>query len=100
MWSATHNNSSVVFVSQSSIQSNTVQHFGLKKRIMTVKNINGLSKKDMVFNDWCKPLRVDPETFKVFIPIDDPDNLGLEKEIELISQPAKTLPLTRRYFFF
>jgi len=98
MWSATHSNSSLVFVSYASVKTNHVQHFGLKKRIVTVKNINKLGKKDMIYNNWCKPIRVDPQSFKVFIPIEGKD--GKEHPTEVTSAPAKTLPLSRRYFFF
>jgi len=52
----------------------------------------------MVYNNWCKPVRVDVKHFKVFIPMEDEN--GVEKETELVALPAKTLPLTRRYFFF
>ena len=87
-----------MFVSYAAVKTNRVQHFGLKKRIITVKHMRSVGKRDMVYNNWCKPLRVDPDTFKVFIPIDTED--GKEEEIELVCEPAKTLPLARRYFMF
>jgi urease alpha subunit len=76
-----------------------VQHFGLKKRIITVKGLRALGKKDMIFNDWCKKVRVDPDSFKVFVPIYNPVT-DKEEEVEVTCEAAKTLPLTKRYFFF
>eukprot|EP01126_Amoeba_proteus_P066297 TRINITY_DN9563_c1_g1_i1.p2 TRINITY_DN9563_c1_g1~~TRINITY_DN9563_c1_g1_i1.p2 ORF type:complete len:102 (+),score=22.86 TRINITY_DN9563_c1_g1_i1:164-469(+) len=98
MWSATHRNSSLVFVSHLSVKSNSVQSLKLKKRIVTVKHNHQLGKKDMKFNSWCKPVRVDPETFKVTIPVINEN--GEEQQVEVLSEPAKTLPLTQRYFVF
>lgn len=42
----------------------------------------------MIYNNYCPNIRIDPETYEVFV-----DN-------ELITcDPAKTLPLTQKYFF-
>jgi len=98
MWSANHSASSLVFVSHASVKTNTVNHFNLKKRIVTVKGINGVKKKDMIFNNWCKPITVQPDKFKVFVPMDN--EKGEEELVELTCEPAKSLPLTKRYFFF
>ena len=58
----------------------------VSKQLLPVKGTRGLTKRDMVWNDTCPTIRVDPETFDVFV------------NGELATcEPARELPLARRY---
>ena len=47
------------------------------------------SKKDMILNNYCPKIEVNPETYEVIA------------DGELITcEPAKTLPLSQRYFMY
>ncbi|KAI1338374.1 urease [Xylariaceae sp. FL0016] len=73
---------SVLFVSQASIDSGTVSTYGLRKRVEPVKNCRGISKRDMRFNDAMPKMKVDPEKYHV-----EADGMLCTAE------PAETLPL-------
>ncbi|CBF89498.1 urease Ure [Aspergillus nidulans FGSC A4] len=80
---------SVMFVSQASLDTNTVQSYGLKKRVEAVKNCRNIGKADMKFNDTMPKMKVDPESYRV------------EADGRLCdAQPAETLPLTQDYFVY
>src|SRR5258706_2304924 len=57
--------SSIAFVSQSSLAAGTVQTYGLTKRLEPVKGCRTLTKKDLQYNDATPKIEVDPETYKV-----------------------------------
>ena len=80
---------SLAFVSQASIANGIAAGYDLDKRIEPVKRCRGIGKKDMKLNDATPAITVDPETYKVTA---DGEHLTCE--------PAKTLPLTQRYFLF
>ena len=62
---------------------------GISKYLLPVKNIRNISKKDMILNDYCPNIEVNPETYEVLA------------DGELITcEPAKTLPLAQRYFMY
>ena len=52
-----------MFVSQASIDSGTIQSYGLKKRVAAVKNCRNIRKSDMKFNATMPKMRVDPESY-------------------------------------
>ena len=58
----------------------------MKGKIMDERDI---SKKDMVFNNYCPNISVDPETYEVTAD----GNI-------LTCEPATELPLAQRYFLF
>jgi urease subunit alpha len=59
---------------------------GLSKSLLPARGTRKLSKSDMMWNDACPIIRVDPQTFDVFV--DD----------ELATfEPASVLPLVQRY---
>jgi len=61
----------------------------LGKAVVAVKDTRGLSKKDMVHNDFRPKIRVDAETYEV------------RADGELLTcEPAKSLPMAQRYFLF
>ncbi len=59
---------------------------GLSKKMLPVGGTRGLTKRDMLWNDACPKISVDPETFDVFVD-------GALATCE----PAREVPLARRY---
>jgi urease subunit alpha len=82
--------SSVTFVSQAAVNAFLPQRLGVQKRLLGVKNTrSSISKASMVLNDATPDIEVDPETYEV------------RANGELLScEPAKSLPMTQRYFLF
>ncbi len=81
------NNVSYFFVSQISLEKGHMNE--LARKLLPVKKTRTISKKDMVLNNTLPNISVDPDTYGVYI------------DGELVtSKPAKTLPLTQRYFLF
>jgi urease alpha subunit len=81
--------SSISFVSKAAADAGVRQQYGLEKVVEAVHRTRGIGKKDMVLNDACPDLKVDSETFEVTA---DGEHLTCE--------PAKVLPLARKYFLF
>ena len=66
------------------------RRLGVQKQLLAVRNTRGgISKKSMVLNDATPNIEVDPETYEVRA---DGDLLTCE--------PAKSLPMTQRYFLY
>ena len=80
---------SVVFVSQLSIDNGHVAGYHLNKKAVPVKNCRGIGKKDMKNNDLLPEIKVNAETYVV-----------TADGVELSCEPAKSLPLAQRYFLF
>ena len=81
--------SSNVFVSHISLEKETFVHSGIMKELLPVKNIRNISKKDMVYNNCCPNIEVNPETYEV------------KADGEIITcEPAESLPLAQRYFMY
>jgi urease subunit alpha len=82
--------STVTFVSQAAINGLLSQRLGVQKQLMPVKNTRGgISKASMVLNDATPNIEVDPETYEV------------RADGELLTcEPAKSLPMTQRYFLY
>ena len=82
-------NSSVVFTSKLAIEKDSLKGSKLKKELLPVENTRKISKKNMVFNDSCPKIEVNPETYEV------------KANGELITcEPANELPLAQRYFMY
>ena len=81
--------SSITFVSKNSIETGSLNNLGLAKQTIPVENTRNISKKDMIFNNFCPDISVDPETYEV----------KANGEI-LTCEPATELPLAQRYFLF
>lgn len=81
--------SSITFVSKNSIETGSLNNLGLAKQTMPVENTRNISKKDMIFNNFCPDISVDPETYEV----------KANGKI-LTCEPATELPLAQRYFLF
>jgi len=80
---------SILFVSEASMTEQGVLSYGLGKRIEAVRKCRGIGKADMKLNDATPKVTVDPKTYEVRI---DGEAIGI--------QPAKTLPLTRKFNLF
>jgi urease subunit alpha len=80
----------VTFVSQAAVDGLLGRRLGVAKQLLPVKNTRGgISKKSMVLNDATPNIEVDPETYEV------------RADGELLTcEPAKSLPMTQRYFLF
>lgn len=57
-----------MFVSQASLDTGTVQSYGLRKRVEPVKNCRNISKADMKHNGTMPKMRVDPESYVRVFP--------------------------------
>jgi urease subunit alpha len=80
---------SVIFVSGAALENPAFQNLGLKKRLEPVRATRQLRKSDMIHNDARPQIEVDSETYEV------------RADGELLTcQPAKSLPMTQRYFLF
>jgi len=80
---------SVLFVSQTSVESGVVATYNLRKRIESVKGCRTVGKKDMKFNDVMPKMKVDPERYTV------------EADGEVcVAEPAVVLPVTQRWFVY
>ena len=81
--------SSVTFVSKDSLKLGSLESLKIAKNTIAVENTRNISKKNMVFNNYCPDISVDPETYEVTAD----GNI-------LTCEPAKELPLAQRYFLF
>ena len=81
--------SSITFVSKDSIKTGNLDSLNLAKETIGVEKTRDISKKDMVFNNYCPDISVDPETYEVTAD----GNI-------LTCEPATELPLAQRYFLF
>ena len=80
---------SVSFVSQAGLASDMAGRLGLEKRLVAVKGTRTLTKRDLLLNDYMPKIDVDAQTYEV-----------RADGVLLTCEPAKTLPMTQRYFLF
>ncbi|GES61482.1 urease [Aspergillus terreus] len=80
---------SIMWVSQASIDLGIVQTYGLKKRIEAVKGCRSVTKADMKHNDTMPKMKVDPESYRV-----EADGVLCD------AAPAGALPLTQDFFVY
>lgn len=81
--------SSITFMSQAAIDEGVPAQLGLRKVIRPCKGIRGLTKADLKHNGNTPEIKVDAETYQVFV------------DGELATcEPASELPMTQRYFLF
>jgi urease subunit alpha len=81
--------SSMTFISQAGLAAGVPERYGLQKTIGVVKNNRKTTKRDMIHNDYLPKMEIDAQTYQVRA-----DGLLLTCE------PAKSLPMTQRYFLF
>ena len=80
---------SILFVSDSSISSGTISSYGLKSRVESVKNCRNVGKKDMKYNDVMPQMTVDPESYRV-----EADG------VHMACEAATSLPLTQAAYVY
>lgn len=86
---------SVIFVSKACLDSGITDTYGINKKAVCVKKCRGLTKADMVLNDFAPQITVDPQSYKVHVKRnkdDEPELLGCP--------PAQRIALAQRYFIF
>jgi urease subunit alpha len=81
--------SSLSFVSPLAAAEGGLVALGLESEIVAVADTRGLGKADMPQNSACPRIRVEPDTFKVWIDGE-----------EIAPRPADELPLAQRYELF
>ena len=81
--------SCLTFVSKASLQAGIVERYGLQREVVAVENCRDIGKKDMLRNEATPEIRVDPETYQVWV---DGEKVG--------SDPVEDLPMTQLYFLF
>lgn len=80
---------SLTFVSQAGLNAGVKERFGLAKTLSAVKNIRGIRKQHMVHNNYLPKMEIDAQTYAV------------RADGQLLTcEPAKSLPMTQRYFLF
>jgi urease subunit alpha len=79
----------LVFVSQRSLEERALDRLALAKRPVAVTRCRGIGKRDMKWNDALPAIEVDPERYQV----------RADGEL-LVSPPARSVPLGRRYSLF
>ncbi|MDR3271725.1 MAG: urease subunit alpha [Peptococcaceae bacterium] len=78
-----------IFVTQAALDHGLAERLPVSaKKLLPVKYTRKLRKADMLFNNYCPDIRVDPESYKVYVD----GNL-------IASEPATVLPLAQKYFF-
>lgn len=81
--------SCVTFVSRAAHDNGVARKLGLQRRVLPVKGIRKIGKKQMILNDAMPEVEVDPETYEV------------RADGELLTcEPATELPMAQRYFLF
>ena len=81
--------SAVTFVSAAALDAGIGEALGLAKDVLAVTNTRGIGKADLILNDACPEIEVNPETYEV------------RADGELLTcQPATELPMAQRYFLF
>ncbi len=80
---------SLAFVAPAAVESGFVDRLALRRPVVPVRNTRSVGKADLPENDALPEIRVDPESFRVWI-----DGEAVEP------QPARELPLAQRYFLF
>lgn len=83
------NTLSKIFVPQAALDHGLAARLPVSARkLLPVRKTRGLRKSDMLYNNLCPNITVDPETYEVKV------------DGQLITcEPAKVLPLAQRYFF-
>lgn len=79
----------LTFVSKASIEAGIVERYGLQRQVHPVENCRTIGKKDMKRNEATPDIRVDPDTYQVFVDGE-----------RVYSEPLAELPMAQRYFLF
>ena len=77
------------FVSKASLENGIAERYGLQREVVAVEHCRDIGKKDMKRNEATPEIRVDADTYQVWV---DGEKVG--------SEPLEELPMTQRYFLF
>ncbi|GAA6201376.1 urease subunit alpha [Aquicoccus sp. SU-CL01552] len=77
----------VTFVSELAIKAGTQEKLGVQKPFVQIRNTRKLGKQNMIRNTALPKITVDPQTFEV-----EADG------VPMVADPAREVPLARRYF--
>jgi urease subunit alpha len=81
--------SCLTFVSKASLKNGIAERYGLERELVAVEHCRDIGKKDMRRNEATPEIRVDADTYQVWV---DGKKVG--------SDPLAVLPMTQRYFLF
>jgi urease subunit alpha len=81
--------SCLTFVSKASLKNGIAERYGLQRDLVAVEHCRDIGKKDMRRNEATPEIRVDADTYQVWV---DGKKVG--------SDPLPALPMTQRYFLF
>jgi len=81
--------SCLTFVSQAAADAGVAKRYGLNRIVLPVRNCRLIGKKSLKNNTATPKIEVKPDTYEVFV---DGEKVS--------SEPAKSLPMTQRYFLF
>jgi urease subunit alpha len=80
---------SVTFVAPAAVEDGLGSRLGLQRRILPVKPTRDVGKPQMVNNDVCPRIEIDPETFRIDVDGET-----------ILPSPAERLPLAQLYSLF
>src|SRR5215831_10400632 len=81
--------SCISFVSKAAVKNGIAERYGLEREVVAVEHCRDLGKKDMKRNEATPEIKVDADTYQVWVD---------GKKVS--SEPLKELPMTQRYFLF
>jgi len=81
--------SCLTFVSKAGLKNGVAERYGLQREVVAVENCRKIGKKDMKRNEATPEIRVDADTYQVWV---DGEKVS--------SEPLDSLPMTQRYFLF
>lgn len=79
----------VLFVSQTSVENDIRNQYGLGKQTLPVHNCRSIGKKDLIHNHSMPEIDVNPETYAVRVNGE-----------HITCEPTEEVPLAQRYFLF
>jgi len=80
---------SITFVSKESIKNGNIKKLHLDKLVYPVQDCRNIGKKDMILNDKCPKIDVDPETYEVKVD-----------GKKITCEPIEEVALGQKYFLF
>ncbi len=89
LWQGRGADHSVSFVAPAAIEDDLATRLGLQRRLLPVKPTRGIGKAQMVNNDVCPDIVIDPESFQIEVDGD-----------LVLPAPADRLPLAQLYSLF
>jgi urease subunit alpha len=89
LWEGRGADHSVTFVAPAALDDDLGGRLGLRRRLLPVKPTRDVGKTQMVNNDVCPDIEIDPETFRIEVDGE-----------EVLPSPADRLPLAQLYSMF